>query len=637
MTILGRHAAADAPSAQAGPGIASAAEHDPDPQVLTDTDVADILADDGGDQTVEFVRIGGIKIRTARAWRELNAAAQMPGWRGRRARRALRREQRLRKASIERVVDVGGFDRPIPMSGSRGFSGRGGGRMRSVARLPEWRATTTQAGGGFWPFSIGASAPMLGTPLGSHAITGADVGFDPIVWFDAGGLINAPITFVLALNGFGKSSLVRRMATGIMAQNHTCLFMGDTKSEYADLTGFVGGQHIGLSYSGGTVNPLAAGGLGAVIGRLRAAADRADDVASPWAWDPDRRAGLEAKIVGVGEQVRARQVQMVHGLLQLVRSSPIEDFEETLIRVALDQLYDPAGGGFTYDRPPILSDLYAAIDGSDERLWPKVGADDREQYRLITRKLRQSLNSLIDGNFGRVFNAHTSHPIDIDAPAICVDVSGIDESDGKLLAAVLMVCWSDGFGAVEAAHTLADADLAPKRNFLIVMDELWRVLGAGSGMVDRVNALTRLNRTIGTALIMITHTMKDLGAFDSAADVNNAQGFIERAPAKIIGPVGPDEIRRLKAVTKFTATEERWLTSLASTPPPSPATIRKIKQGHRQKPTGLGCFLLKYGTSDEQIGMPFQTTFTPTESRRGVHNTNSRWSSGAQAGQGQGR
>ena len=615
MTLTGRHSALDAP-AQAGAGVHTA-DRDPDSDI-----------DPGGtDTSPAFVRIGGVKIRTERAWQELNQAALEPGWKGRRARAALRREIRARLLSIERVTEFGGFDRPIPASGGRGFSGWGGGRMRSIARLPEWRATSTQAAG-LWPFSIGASAPMLGTPLGAHAITGEDVGFDPIVWFDDAGLINAPITFVLALNGFGKSSLVRRMSTGVMAQNHTALFMGDTKSEYSDLTAHVGGQHINLSYESGTINPLGVGALGSVIGRL--------DAAILDTTDPDRITTLHALKTAVWEQVRARQVQMVMGLVQLVRAMPVRDFEETLVRVALEHLYSTAGGGFTPDRPPILSDLHAVIDGNSNVLWPKVGADTVEQYRDITRALRQSLTALIDGNFGRVFNAQTSQPIDLDAPAICVDLSGIGESDSKLLAAALMVCWSDGFGAVEAAHILADAGLAPRRNFLVVMDELWRVLQAGAGMVDRVNALTRLNRTIGTALIMITHTMKDLGAFESAADVNNARGFIERAPAKIIGPVGPDEIALLKQVTKFTTTEEAWLTSLASTPPPSPATLRKIKRGERQKPQGLGCFLLKYGTSDEQIGMPFRTTFTATERGKGVHNTNTRWGrAGAASGQDQ--
>ncbi|MDY6811671.1 MAG: hypothetical protein SW127_22125, partial [Actinomycetota bacterium] len=160
--------------------------------------------------------------------------------------------------------------------------------------------------------------------------------------------------------------------------------------------------------------------------------------------------------------------------------------------------------------------------------------------------------------------------------------------------------------------------------FLVVMDELWQVL-AEPGMVDKVNALTRLNRQIGTALILITHTIKDLASFESQADVNKALGFIERARAKIIGPVGPDELERLGGVMSFTNTEKRLITSWSTTPPPTAATIKKITAGQRQSPPGTGCFMLKVG-EDDRPGIPFRLNFTPAEASSGVHDTNQRFS-----------
>ena len=80
----------------------------------------------------------------------------------------------------------------------------------------------------------------------------------------------------------------------------------------ADLTAHVGGQHINLSYESGSINPLGVGALGSVIGRL--------DAAILDTTDPDRITTLHALKTAVWEQVRARQVQMVMGLVQLVAS-----------------------------------------------------------------------------------------------------------------------------------------------------------------------------------------------------------------------------------------------------------------------------------------------------------------------------
>jgi hypothetical protein len=72
---------------------------------------------------------------------------------------------------------------------------------------------------------------------------------------------------------------------------------------------------------------------------------------------------------------------------------------------------------------------------------------------------------------------------------------------------------SAGFGTVNVANALADASLEPRRHYFVILYELWRALRAGRGMVDRVDALTRLNRQRGVGLAMISHTMSDLLGF----------------------------------------------------------------------------------------------------------------------------
>ncbi|MEU1527156.1 hypothetical protein ABZ413_33705 [Nocardia rhamnosiphila] len=450
---------------------------------------------------------------------------------------------------------------------------------------------------GLWPFTVGASAPVVGTPVGVHYITGAPVHFDPMSWF-LRGFITAPIAFVLALNGFGKSSLIRRMVTGAVAAGETVLCMGDTKPDYRDLVHRLGGQVIDLGYGYGSLNPLDVGALGAVIDRLP---------------DPDQRRRVAAR-------VEAGQVTIVAGLIELVRGSRVADYEEVLLAAGLRELYSP-GGGFTYERAPLLSDLLEVISGGGQQLRDFAEEDDETSYRAATKPLRRSLRALVEGPFGAVFNRPTTVRLDLEAPAVCVDVSRIPEGDTKLLAAVLMVCWSDGFGAVAAAHALADAGLARHRTFEVVMDEIWRVLGVGDFMVDRVDALTRLHRQIGAGLIMCSHTIKDLSAFDSPASQAKAVGFFERARAKIIGPVGPEEIDRLRAAVGITETEQLLVTSWAAPRPPSDDDLDPTR---RDTPPGTGCFLLKAGEAEEP-GIPFRLTFTASERAADVHNTNRRF------------
>ncbi|MCX4098338.1 hypothetical protein [Nocardia sp. alder85J] len=548
-------------------------------------------------RTVRTTRTGGITVMTPRYRAETEQTAAAGGVAGWWARRLLDSDDHRRQTAARRVGDThrDRFARETAALTDRGYAGPGGGRAAVVPSTPEWRSTTTQVAG-LWPFAVGASAPVIGVPVGAHYVTGGPVHFDPMSWF-LRGFLTAPIAFVLALNGYGKSSLIRRIVTGAVAAGETVLCLGDTKPDYRDLVGLLGGQIVDIGYGHGTLNPLAVGALGTIADRLP---------------DPDMRRRVAARVL-------AGQVTIVAGLIELVRGARVADYEETLIAAGLRALYTT--GGFTAAHPPLLVDLLAVIATGGDEMRRFAEEDDEAAYRAGTKTLRRSLRALCEGPFGEVFNGHTTIPLDVSTPAVCVDVSWIPEGDTKLLAAVLMVCWSEGFGAIAAAHTLADAGLAPKRTFEVVMDEIWRVLGAGEHMIDRVDALTRLNRALGTGLIMCSHTIKDLASFESPASGHKALGFLERARAKIIGPVPPDEVERLRAVVSFSDTEKMLLTSWAAPRPPSDDLL---DEQARQAPPGTGCFLLKTGEAD-QPGIPFRLVYTPTERAAGVHNTNKRF------------
>ena len=114
---------------------------------------------------------------------------------------------------------------------ARGWTGRGGGMAQMVPSVREYRGTTVQVCG-LWPFSSGASSPMIGVPLGRHEETHDTVCCDPISWFQRAQLISNPSAFVLGKPALGKSTMVRRAeqeVAGAAARPKACPANGDAR------------------------------------------------------------------------------------------------------------------------------------------------------------------------------------------------------------------------------------------------------------------------------------------------------------------------------------------------------------------------------------------------------------------------
>ena len=546
-----------------------------------------------------------------------------------RARLALRfdtsRRYNLSK-TVRETAERGGVE-PYKQT-RRGLAGSGGGRFGPVSKPVEYRNTTLQAAG-MWPFPVGAGAPLVGVPLGSHLYTHAPVCFDPLSWMTRAKFIGQPSMMLLGLPSFGKSSLARMIMLGLIATGVTALVLGDMRPDYRKLVETLeGGQVIELGAGLGTLNPLDLGPLAQIVPTLEAAIAQRRAAAEDALADGDAPAAekwhhsaevADRKLRQVLARITADRVRRVKGLLELTRGEAIQDYEEAALRAALRVCDEQARARGT---EPLLVDLYDVLvtGPSAVRRAFDVADDDSgdDEYRLESRALRRTLNALRDGGFGEVFDHATSQPFDINAPAICIDVSGIETSDRKLKGAVLLTCWEHGFAAIAAAHFLADAGCGPKRNFLAVLDEMWQVLRAGVGMVDRVDELTRLNRNIGTALLMCTHTVSDLIALPREEDRVTAQGFIERAAALIVGALPRKEMARLADIKPFTDTEINDITSWSS-PPALTGDSRS-----NNAPPGRGKFYIKVGEQGSP-GIPLRTIFSQSEIESGIHDTNHRF------------
>lgn len=476
--------------------------------------------------------------------------------------------------------------------GPRGWLGRGRGEDVLVEAPDEYRGTTVQVCG-LWPWTVGSGTPMVGVPFGRHITTGATLCCDPISWFQRANLIANPSVFVLGKPGLGKSTGIRRMATGLAGFGVMPLVLGDLKPDYVDMVQALGGQVISLGRGRGHLNVLDPGEATEAARRLTGAA----------------RASVLADAHG-------RRLTMVSALITILRASQPTDREETILDRALRILDE------RHDGVPVLSDLLQVVRDAPEDL--RVVALDRgndARYREITENLEASLIGLTTGGrLGETFSQPTSNPMRRDRPVV-FDVSGIDDSEMDLQAATLLACWSAGFGTVNVANALADAGLEPRRHYFAIMDELWRALRAGNGMVDRADALTRLTRQRGVGLAMISHTMSDLLALPNETDRMKARGFVERSGMVICGGLPSAEMPLLTSAIPLSDAEQRMLIGWQDPPAWDPHT------GKEAAPPGRGNFLVKVGG---RPGIPVKVHLTAAEAS--INDTNKLWHTQSRVG-----
>lgn len=475
---------------------------------------------------------------------------------------------------------------PAPLPGRRGWPGRARGATGLVEPPAEFRATTVQACG-FWPFAVGTGAPRMGVPIGHHLHTGETVCCDPITYFRRAGLIPNPSALIIALPGYGKSTAARRIQIGLAALGVNPFVVGDLKGEHVPVIRALGGKVVQLGRGQGALNVLDPGAGRAAAQRLTG----------------EGRHKLTADILG-------RRLNVVCALIALNRRGPVADIEEAVLSVCLSILDDrlPPGHATLHELAALLEEGPEAV----RAMTLERGDDSR--YRAMVDPLQLSVRALTDGALGQSFAQRTTVELDLSVP-MAVDISGIAECDERLVAATLLATWAEGFGAITAAHALAEAGLAPQRNWLVVMDELWRVLRSGAaGMVARIDALTRLDRSLGTGTLLITHSVSDFLAFPDPADALRAKGFVERVALKIVGAVPPAEIADLRHVIGFSDTEAALVTGWSS-PPSWEGT-----GGEHGAPPGRGQFLIKLGG---RPGIPVRIALTERE--LALNNTNQRW------------
>ncbi|WP_106124160.1 hypothetical protein [Nesterenkonia sandarakina] len=508
-------------------------------------------------------------------------------------RRLEKEERRAREAA--RAKQVRGLRRffaqvkadrkaTLTRPGATGWNRRGGGPTGHIERPYELQGTTVQLCG-YWPFIAGSGAELVGAPLGKDLRRESLVCADPISWF-VGELIRNPSAFVLGQPGLGKSSLVKRMVAVLMDWGIIPMALSDARPDYVDLFRACDGQVIEFAPGRSHINPMDVSVFAAALAGVK------DEKA--------REEGLN--------DLRTQQLSLMSGLVAMFARRSLDPHETTVLAHTIRSM-DP-----DLTDPVLIPDMIAHIRSRPASLRNlTLTHEDTNAYDARVQGLLDALIAMgPDGQYKDLFSKPTTAHI-IPGKPVVFDVSAVGENDGVLMAAVQSLCWNLGTITVATEKIVTKDQGLPQKHYLLIMDELWKVLRTSEQMVYFVDSLTRLNRGRGIGQIMITHTMNDL-KLPSQAMTDIAWGFVNRSEMVFLGGLAPDEMGNLENVFALSETEKSWLTEWTDD---SGRVTGSEKRPH------TGKFILKTG---KRPGLPFKVHQVHAEIA--VTNTNSAWEQG---------
>ncbi len=272
------------------------------------------------------------------------------------------------------------------------------------------------------------------------------------------------------------------------------------------------------------------------------------------------------------------------------------DWEAAVLGAAVDTLTDtrPASSG-----EPTVPDVLTVLTQAPDPLI-RAAQVDADRFDAETTPLRRTLYGLLEGPLKGVFDGATTTPLDLDAPAVCVDLSAVTGAGDTLMAAAMLATWSYGHATIEAALALSRADARRPRQFVAVLDEMWRALRGSAALVEQADALTRVYRHKSVAHLMLTHSLDDLAAVDTDGERAKTRGFLDRCAITVLTATSARELTEVARLRRLTAAERDLVASWAS-------SVSWQGGGHHH---GRGKYLIKAG---DRTGIPVQMSLVGDE------------------------
>jgi hypothetical protein len=441
-----------------------------------------------------------------------------------------------------------------------------------------------------FPFAVASGAAPPGVPIGVHELTAEPIGLDPAEWLRTG-VVTSTGMWVQGQPGVGKSALVKRMITGLVAFGMTALIPGDVKGEYSALVEHLGGQVWRVGPGLHALNPLDGSFLRAAL---------------------DQSVGAERQ--RLADTIRGRRGALLQALISIVRKrARLDTTEELLLWRTLDVAVERGGSSPSRDEPTI-PDLVRILHAPPQALRAVIAATDDLDFRLRSLDLCSTLQLLCEGALKGMFDRASSVHADLSARALSLDISALDNEADDVVAAAMLSSW-----AWSAALTDACTALGRHRNVLRVQDELWRALRVAPGLVERSDEVTRLGRHRGEVSMQITHSQDDLKALPTEEDRAKAMGMAARCGVVLLGGMAERELDGLRSISPLTQQEAAMITSWAAPP--------GWKRVEGAPHPGRGKYMIKSG---ERMGLPVGMNLTQTELR--LYDTDAAWTRTRQEG-----
>ncbi|WP_438297936.1 ATP-binding protein [Streptomyces sp. HUAS TT7] len=453
-----------------------------------------------------------------------------------------------------------------------GWPGVGRGRAANLDAGAVYLGSTTQVAGLF-PFVLGAGLPPEGVPIGPDLLTHELVCFDPAGWI--GSLLTNPGVWIMAQPGVGKSAIAKRIVTVYTGYGHKAVVPGDVKGEYSQLVRELGGQVVRIGRGLDKLNPLDSGPLRKVL--------------------PTLPAGRQEALLG---EINGRRSELLYALLatQVGLGRRPSATERNVIEHAIRLVTAHLTGV-----DPVIPDIVKVLRDGPRELLSQLMVDTEEDYRQLVREVTLAMENLCDGPLAGLFDGPTTQPLDLHAPALSVDLSTLLTAGDDVVSAGLLATWAYAYSAIDSARAvgLMDSPLT------MVLDEMWRALRAGPGMVAAFDAMTRLNRSKREVSLFITHSLDDLAALPTAEDRAKARGMIDRCDSMILGALSTAELERVSDQRPLTDAEINLIASWSSS---AGTGLDGTKQIH----PGRGKYMIRLGT---RPGTPVRLELTETEHR----------------------